>query len=77
MHEEMSYLKMGPGPYFSLYRPYHLASIEAPLSIAEAVLTGGQHRTDRLERRGRRRRQAGAQGRATPSTASAAPPSTG
>jgi predicted homoserine dehydrogenase-like protein len=29
---------MGPGPYFTLYRPYHLASIEAPLTIAEAVL---------------------------------------
>ncbi|MBI4940073.1 MAG: oxidoreductase [Actinobacteria bacterium] len=35
---EMSYLSMGEGPYFSLYRPYHLASIEAPLSIPEAVL---------------------------------------
>ncbi|CDO05654.1 oxidoreductase [Mycolicibacterium cosmeticum] len=36
--DEMTYLKMGPGPYFTLYRPYHLASIEAPLTIAEAVL---------------------------------------
>lgn len=36
--EEMSYLKMGPGPYFAFYRPYHLASIEAPLSIGEAAL---------------------------------------
>ena len=35
---ELSYLQMGPGPYFALYRPYHLASIEAPLSVAEAVL---------------------------------------
>jgi predicted homoserine dehydrogenase-like protein len=35
---EMTYLGMGPGPYFSLYRPYHLASLEAPLSVAEAVL---------------------------------------
>lgn len=40
VHEEMSYLKMGPGPYFTLYRPYHLASIEAPLSVGEAVLDG-------------------------------------
>jgi predicted homoserine dehydrogenase-like protein len=31
---------MGDGPYFTLYRPYHLASIEAPLTIAEAVLDG-------------------------------------
>jgi len=38
VHEEMTYLKLGPGPYFTLYRPYHLASIEAPLSIGEAVL---------------------------------------
>lgn len=38
--EEMTYLKMGDGPYFTLYRPYHLASIEAPLSIAEAILDG-------------------------------------
>lgn len=38
--EEMEYLKMGTGPYFTLYRPYHLASIEAPLSVAEAVLDG-------------------------------------
>lgn len=38
--EELSYLKLGKGPYFSLYRPYHLASIEAPLSIAEAVIDG-------------------------------------
>lgn len=36
--EEMTYLKMGPGPYFAFYRPYHLASIEAPLTIGEAAL---------------------------------------
>jgi len=35
---EMEYLKMGPGPYYAFYRPYHLASIEAALSVAEAVL---------------------------------------
>jgi predicted homoserine dehydrogenase-like protein len=35
---EMAYLSMGPGPYFSFYRPYHLASIEAPLTVAAAVL---------------------------------------
>lgn len=38
INQEMSYLAMGPGPYFALYRPFHLASIEAPLSIARAVL---------------------------------------
>ncbi len=36
--EEMDYLKMGTGPFYAFYRPYHLASIEAPLSVAEAVL---------------------------------------
>jgi predicted homoserine dehydrogenase-like protein len=36
--EEMEYLGMGEGPYYSFYRPYHLASVEAPLSIGEAVL---------------------------------------
>jgi predicted homoserine dehydrogenase-like protein len=36
--EEMNYLKMGPGPYYAFYRPYHLASIEAPLSVARAIL---------------------------------------
>jgi len=36
--DEMAYLGMGPGPYYAFYRPYHLASIEAPLSVAEAVL---------------------------------------
>jgi predicted homoserine dehydrogenase-like protein len=36
--EEMAYLGMGSGPYYTFYRPYHLASVEAPLSVAEAVL---------------------------------------
>ena len=35
---ELTYLKMGAGPYFTLYRPYHLASVEAPLTVAEMVL---------------------------------------
>ena len=38
VHHEMSYLQMGDGPYFALYRPYHLASIEAPLTVYEMVL---------------------------------------
>ena len=38
INHEMSYLRMGPGPYFALYRPFHLASIEAPLSVARAIL---------------------------------------
>lgn len=35
---EMAYLSAGKGPYYTFYRPYHLASIEAPLTVAEAVL---------------------------------------
>ncbi|MFT4218360.1 MAG: oxidoreductase [Micropruina sp.] len=35
---ELDYLHLGSGPYYSLYRPYHLASIEANLSIGEAVV---------------------------------------
>src|SRR5690606_24196967 len=35
---EMAYLGMGKGPYYAFYRPYHLASVEAPLSVAEAVV---------------------------------------
>jgi predicted homoserine dehydrogenase-like protein len=34
----MQYLKMGAGPYYMFYRPYHLCHIETPLSVAEAVL---------------------------------------
>ncbi|MCC5947849.1 MAG: NAD(P)-dependent oxidoreductase [Nitriliruptoraceae bacterium] len=36
--EEMTYLSMGDGPYWALYRPYHLASIEAPRTVMSAVL---------------------------------------
>lgn len=35
---ELDYLKLGKGPYYLLLRPWHIASIEAPLSIAEAVI---------------------------------------
>ncbi len=38
VHHEMTYLQMGDGPYFALYRPYHLASIEAPLTVYEIAL---------------------------------------
>lgn len=38
--EEMDYLKMGSGPYWTLYRPYHLASIEAPRTIVTVMLEG-------------------------------------
>lgn len=35
---EMAYLSMGSGPNYTLYRPYHLTSLETPLSAALAVL---------------------------------------
>jgi predicted homoserine dehydrogenase-like protein len=38
--ERMIDLKVGPGPCFSILRPYHLTSLETPLSAARAVLHG-------------------------------------
>lgn len=38
VHDTMKYLKMGSGPNYVLYRPYHLTSLETPLSIARAFL---------------------------------------
>ncbi len=35
---EMDYLAMGPGPLWTLYRPYHLCNLETPLTIAKAVI---------------------------------------
>jgi predicted homoserine dehydrogenase-like protein len=35
---EMEYVSMGKGPNYILYRPYHLCSLETPLSAAKAVL---------------------------------------
>jgi predicted homoserine dehydrogenase-like protein len=37
---DMKFYSMGPGPYYLLYRPYHLCSIETPLSVAESVIYG-------------------------------------
>ncbi|MFP9126269.1 NAD(P)H-dependent oxidoreductase [Niallia sp. BSM11] len=36
--EELRYLKVGNGPHYVFYRPYHLASLETPITIAKAVL---------------------------------------
>lgn len=33
---EMKYLSMGKGPNYVLYRPYHLTSLETPITIARA-----------------------------------------
>ena len=40
VREDMKFYSMGPGPYYTLYRPYHLCAIETPVSIAEAVIYG-------------------------------------
>ncbi|MDR7555286.1 MAG: SAF domain-containing protein [Armatimonadota bacterium] len=40
LRRDLAYLRMGAGPYYLLYRPYHLASLEAPVTIARAVLDG-------------------------------------
>jgi len=36
----MSYFKLGDGPLYMFYRPFHLTHLEAPLSVARAVLFG-------------------------------------
>jgi len=38
VNETMKYLKIGDGPQFLLYRPYHLTNIEVPISVAIAYL---------------------------------------
>lgn len=38
--ERMDDLHVGTGPYYAFHRPYHLTSLEVPLSCARAVLTG-------------------------------------
>ena len=38
IRERMEDLKMGEGPYFTFIRPYHLTSLEVPLTCARAVL---------------------------------------
>jgi predicted homoserine dehydrogenase-like protein len=43
LRERMSDLGLGQGPYFKFYRPYHLTSLEVPLSAAAAVLFGQSH----------------------------------
>ncbi|MEM9641338.1 MAG: homoserine dehydrogenase [Pseudomonadota bacterium] len=40
IHERLRDLKMGDGPYFTFIRPYHLTSLEVPLTCARAVLYG-------------------------------------
>ena len=43
LRERMSDLALGEGPYYTFFRPYHLTSLEVPLSAAAAVLYGQSH----------------------------------
>ncbi len=38
--ERMTDLKVGPGPCYTIFRPYHLTSLEVPLSALRAVIHG-------------------------------------
>ncbi len=38
IRDDLQYLKVGKGQYFTFFRPYHLWFIEAPISIARAYL---------------------------------------
>ena len=40
LSERMEDLKMGHGPYFTFHRPYHLTSLEVPLTCARVALYG-------------------------------------
>ena len=40
VRETMGYLGMGGGPNHVLYRPYHLTSLETPISVARAAVYG-------------------------------------
>jgi predicted homoserine dehydrogenase-like protein len=35
---DMTFVGMGAGPYYLLYRPYHLCNIETPIAVAQAVI---------------------------------------
>lgn len=38
VHDLMKYVSMGKGPNYVLYRPYHLTSLETPLSVYDAIV---------------------------------------
>jgi predicted homoserine dehydrogenase-like protein len=40
LQQYANYLKMGDGPYYTFYVPYHLPHLESPLTVARAVLFG-------------------------------------
>lgn len=38
LRQYANYLKMGDGPYYTFYVPYHLPHLESPITVARAVL---------------------------------------
>ncbi len=40
IRKDLQYLKMGDGPNYLFYRPYHLVGVDAIISIVKAVLSG-------------------------------------
>ena len=38
VHNQIQFLSMGAGPNYILYRPYHLTSLETPITIARAAI---------------------------------------
>lgn len=40
INERLEDLKIGKGPYFTFHRPYHLTSLEVPLTVARVALYG-------------------------------------
>lgn len=40
IRSDLKFYTMGDGPYYTLYRPFHLCSIETPQAVAEAVIYG-------------------------------------
>ncbi len=45
----LSYYKMGTGPFYLFYRPYHLCHLETPYAIASAALVGRPILTPRAQ----------------------------
>lgn len=46
---DLKYLQLGEGPQWVLFRPYHLANLETPLSVARAVVYGEATIAPRLQ----------------------------
>ena len=61
---DLQYLKVGQGPYWALYRPYHLTSLETPGLHRQGGAPRGDHpghRSSPLRRDGGRRQKAAAE----------------